>query len=230
MKAIIFIISALLILPGISNAQYTGGTGNSHSSFVVYGQPLPANLSSFTSDVDCQIVKLKWVTTLELNNNGFDIERKTIEGDFVKVAYVQGKGTVNTTTSYVFEDKNLQTGKYYYRLKQIDNNGNFKYYNLNNSVEILTPIKFILSQNFPNPFNPSTFISYQLPADSYVILKVYDIRGSEVATLINTKQVMGYYTVEFNANNFAGGIYFYRMIANSNGKDLIITKKMIMIK
>jgi hypothetical protein len=230
MKAIILIISALLALPVMINAQYTGGNGSGYGSYSSIDQPLPVELTTFTSNVTGQIVKLSWVTISELNNCGFDIERKIISGDFTKIGYIEGKGTVSTPSNYSFEDRNLQTGKYYYRLKQIDNNGNFTYHNLNNIVEIATPGKFELSQNYPNPFNPITFINYQLPADSYVTLKVFDIRGREVTALVNSKQVTGYYTVEFNAGNFASGIYFYRIMANSNGKDFVMTKKLMVIK
>ena len=90
----------------------------------------------------------------------------------------------------------MNSGTYKYRLKQIDNNGNFKIFDLTNSVKIGTPEKFSLMQNYPNPFNPVTRISYNLPANSFVSLKVYDMTGKEVATLVNENQVPGYYDVD----------------------------------
>ena len=88
------------------------------------------------------------------------------------------------------------------------------------------PKEFKLEQNYPNPFNPSTVISYQLPVISKVTLKVYDILGSEVKTLVNEEQEAGYKEVQFNAANFASGMYVYRLTAG----DYISVKKMLMIK
>jgi photosystem II stability/assembly factor-like uncharacterized protein len=109
----------------------------------------------------------------------------------------------------------------------------YRYHNtisdINNNKTII-PEVYSLGQNYPNPFNPSTNISYQLPINSYVTIKVCDVLGREVATLVNSKQTTGSYTVEFNASNLASGIYFYRLVANSNGKDFIMTKKMMVIK
>ncbi|HQT92234.1 MAG TPA: T9SS type A sorting domain-containing protein [Candidatus Kryptobacter bacterium] len=89
-----------------------------------------------------------------------------------------------------------------------------------------TPLTFSLSQNYPNPFNPTTVISYQLPAVSHVTLKVYDILGNEVATLVNGTQSAGVHTAEFSGANLASGIYFYRLSTPNNVK----TMKMILLK
>ena len=92
------------------------------------------------------------------------------------------------------------------------------------------PAKFELSQNYPNPFNPSTVISYQLSVNSHVTLKVYDVLGKEVATLVNGRQEAGSYNVTFNAGNgtrsLSSGVYFYRLDAGS----FVSTKKLILMK
>jgi hypothetical protein len=75
------------------------------------------------------------------------------------------------------------------------------------------PIGFGLLQNYPNPFNPTTIINYQLPVASHVVLKVYDILGREVTTLVNEIKTAGYYSVTFNASSLSSGIYFYRITA-----------------
>jgi len=88
------------------------------------------------------------------------------------------------------------------------------------------PKEFKLEQNYPNPFNPMTTIQYQLPQDAKVTLKVYDILGSEVATLVNEQKEAGYYEVEFSASSFASGIYVYRLQAGN----YISTKKMMLLR
>jgi len=136
---------------------------------VYVDDPLPVELTSFTSTVNQRNVTLKWTTEREDNNSGFEIERgetSNVKGetlnDWNKIGFVQGQGNSNTIHPYSFEDKKLFSGKYKYRLKQIDYNGNFEYFDLLNEVVIGTPEKFSLSQNYPNPFNPKTVISYQL--------------------------------------------------------------------
>jgi len=89
-----------------------------------------------------------------------------------------------------------------------------------------TPIIYELLQNFPNPFNPSTVISYSIPQSGFVQLKVYDLLGREVVSLVNEEQAMGNYEVEFNASGLTSGIYFYKLECNGFSK----TKKLILMK
>ena len=193
--------------------------------------PLPVSLASFMSSVNGRDVKLSWKTESETNNAGFEIERSEAElNQWVKAGYISGKGTVTTPTNYTFEDKKLNSGKFNYRLKQIDNNGNFEYHALSNVVEIGLPSKFELSQNYPNPFNPVTKIDFSLPLDAKVSIKLYDITGREVKTLVNDQRTAGYYTVQFNGSDISSGTYFYRIMTKSSGADYIMTKKMVLIK
>jgi len=195
--------------------------------------PMPVTLSSFSSSVSGRNIKLNWITISELNNSGFEVERTVVNKEapvYQKAGYVKGIGTTNTPTNYTFEDINLNTGKYQYRLKQIDNNGNYEYHNLNGAIEIGVPMKFELSQNYPNPFNPKTKINFDLPYDSKVSIVVYDLTGREIKTLVNEIRTAGFHTVIFEAPNISSGIYFYRIIANANGKDFICTKKLALIK
>lgn len=192
--------------------------------------PLPVEMASFTSSVKGRDVNLKWTTSAETNNSGFEVERKTENGSWMKVGNVAGHGTTNSINNYAFTDKNLATGKYDFRLKQIDFNGNFNYFNLSNEVVIGVPDKFELSQNYPNPFNPSTKINYAVPVDGKISLKLYDMTGREIATLVNDVKTAGYYTVTLNASNLASGTYFYRMNAEGNGQKFVETKKMVVIK
>jgi len=198
---------------------------------VINNQPLPVELASFTANISIRDVSLNWRTVKETNNKGFEIERKKTDEEWTKVGYIDGKGTTNTETAYNFDDKKLNSGKYNYRLKQVDYNGNFEYHSLNTVIEVGLPTKFDLSQNYPNPFNPTTKIDYQLPADGKVSIRIYDVTGREVKTLINNEQrTAGYYTIDFNGGSMASGIYFYRFIAESNSKQTVMTKKMVLVK
>ncbi|MCX6156947.1 MAG: T9SS type A sorting domain-containing protein [Ignavibacteriae bacterium] len=192
--------------------------------------PLPVTLSSFTSFVNNRDVKLNWVTASEVNNAGFFIEKSEFRNqnsEWKNVGFVAGKGTTNEQTSYTFSDTKLNSGKYQYRLKQIDNNGNFKYHNLNGVVEVGLPTKYEISQNYPNPFNPMTKIDFQLPTDGKVSLKIYDITGREMATLVNNEfKKADYYTVMFNGSSLSSGVYFYRITADK----YVMTKKMVLLK
>ena len=216
------------------DANQLSGTVTGFSTFTGGEQGvLPVSLSSLSSSVIGRNIKLNWITSSEKNNTGFEVERAIVTKEtpvFTKTGFVSGKGTTNTTTNYSFEDRNLQTGKYQYRLKQIDHNGNFTYFNLNGEVEVGVPGKYDLSQNYPNPFNPVTKINFELPFDSKVKMIIYDVTGREIKTMVNEVRTAGYYTIVYDGSDISSGIYFYRIIANANGKDYISTKKMAIIK
>ena len=204
------------------------GTVTGFSTFTGGEQSImPVSLSSFTSNVAGQNINLKWITSSEQNNSGFNVERKTTETEWSKIGFVAGNGTINTQTSYTFTDTKLNTGKYQYRLKQIDNNGNFEYHSLSGEVEVGVPAKFELSQNYPNPFNPTTKIDYQLPLDSKVSLKIFDITGREVMSVLNNEsRTAGYYTLNINASALSSGVYFYKVVADKYTQ----VKKMVVMK
>jgi hypothetical protein len=191
--------------------------------------PLPVTLESFTASVNKREVSLSWVTTEENNNEGFEVQRgKSIEKDagWQNVGYVPGQGTKNTQTEYSFKESKLNSGKYYYRLKQIDYNGNFQYHNLNSEVNIGAPSRYDISQNYPNPFNPVTKIDFEIPENTKVNVVLYDILGREVKTLMNEEKKAGYYTIELNGNELSSGTYFYRI----NAGKFVKTLKMIVLK
>ena len=195
-----------------------------------WASTLPVELSSFTSSVNKRDVLLNWLTSSEINNMSFEIERSNVNvqtsNDWVKVGSVTGNGTTNSASSYSFTDRNLASGNYSYRLKQTDFNGNFEYFNLNNEVNIGIPTNYDLSQNYPNPFNPSTKINYDLPYDGIVSIKLFDMSGKEVAVLVNEAKTAGYYSVDFNASALTSGVYFYSISANN----FSATRKMLLLK
>ena len=190
----------------------------------------PVEMSSFTSIVSNNTVDLKWATQTEHNNSQFQVERRSAGTEWTRVGTVTGSGNTSTVRNYSFSDRNVASGNYNYRLKQVDFNGNFKYYDLSNEVIIGVPSAFSLSQNFPNPFNPSTTINYQLAVDSKVELKVFDLAGKEVSSLVNGTQNAGYYSVNFNASSLSSGIFFYRLTANGSNVNFSNTMRMILVK
>ncbi len=186
---------------------------------------IPVELISFGGRTEDNSVVLNWKTATELNNSGFDIERKFEDEDWLKIGFVTGHGTTTEKHFYEFRDKPDKNGNYTYRLKQIDYDGTYEYSD-EVSIEYVLGFSFQLKQNYPNPFNPSTVIKFQIPELSHVKLKIYDVLGSEVTNLINENKEAGSYEVEFEAGKLQSGIYFYRLDTGN----FIETKKMILIK
>ncbi len=187
---------------------------------------LPVELASFTSVIIGSNVVLSWTTNTENNNSGFQVERTSGNDQWNVIAFINGRGNSNTPVNYSYTDKNLNQGIYNFRLKQIDFNGNFNYYNLLDDVEIGFPSKFDLSQNFPNPFNPSTHLEFEIPDAGFVTLRVFDALGKEVAVPVNEYKNPGRYKVDFDGSRLASGIYFYKLKAG----DFVMTKKMLLAK
>jgi len=191
---------------------------------------VPVELTSFTASVVGSDVKLLWETATELNNSGFSVERKYSNTEFMEVGFVPGFGTTSEPKSYSFSDQNLRNGVYSYRLKQIDFDGTFTY-SYEVAVEVIAPATFSLDQNYPNPFNPSTRISFSLAVDSKVSLKIFDVLGQEVASLVNQDLTQGVHTYDFNASGINSGVYFYKIEATGvNGTEFTNVKKMILVK
>ncbi|HSP88082.1 MAG TPA: T9SS type A sorting domain-containing protein, partial [Ignavibacteriaceae bacterium] len=195
---------------------------------------VPVELTSFAAKIKEHSIQLIWSTATELNNYGFEIERKdgrlnVEEGKWNKIGFVNGKGSIEETSNYSFTDKTPLTGKSYYRLKQIDFDGSFKYSSAV-SVEYSGVTEYELSQNYPNPFNPITLINYSIPKSGNVSLKIYNILGVEVAELINEYQEAGKHSVEFSTKSLnaeiGSGVYFYTLKAG----DFVQTRKMIVVK
>ncbi|MFA6457675.1 MAG: LamG-like jellyroll fold domain-containing protein, partial [Bacteroidota bacterium] len=207
-----------------SSAEYSIGTSNA--------DPLPVETTSFTVTANRMTAELKWSTASEVNNYGFEIEKRVIRNElqtmnWEKLGFVQGNGTTNAPKEYFFSDNNLNGGKYSYRLKQIDRDGKFKY-----SVEVevtvgSAPLQFIFDQNYPNPFNPTTTIKFTIQVSGFTTLKVYDMLGKEVATLVNENLEAGvYHQKTFDASRLSSGVYFARLQSGNK----ILLKKMVLLK
>ncbi|MGE5436167.1 MAG: T9SS type A sorting domain-containing protein [Syntrophothermus sp.] len=210
---------------GSGNMNNVGTNFQTDAYIGTGGVYVPVELLSFSANVDGNIVKLNWSTATETNNNYFSIERSTDKIHYTVVGTVKGNGTTTEKNHYTFADKINPDLKYFYRLNQYDLDGESHY---SNAIEIsgTTVNGYSLSQNFPNPFNPSTTIKYQLAEKNIVELKVFNYLGEEVTTLVNAFQEEGNYEIKFNSKNLSSGLYFYTLSAGGYSE----TKKMILIK
>jgi hypothetical protein len=185
---------------------------------------VPVELISFSGRVENGKTILEWTTATESNNQGFEIQRSLDKSHFNTIGFVEGNGSTTERNDYRFVDEGIK-GKVYYRLKQIDFNGTFSYSDI---VEIngVTVTTIELGQNYPNPFNPSTKLTYQIGEAGFVNLRVYDVLGNEVVTLVNKEMQAGSYEIVFDAKNMPSGIYYYTLTAGSYKQ----TKKMTLIR
>ena len=185
--------------------------------------PLPVELTSFTASSNGSVVNLTWTTATELNNRGFEVERKT-SVEWQNIGFVTGNGTTTDQKTFNFRDENATSGKIEYRLIQIDFDGSFSY---SNTIEVeLNPTVFSLGQNFPNPFNPSTVIRYALPVAGNVTLNVYNTLGEKVAELVNGLMPAGNHSVQFDASKLNSGLYIYEIKAGA----FTASRKMLLVK
>ncbi|MFZ4621933.1 MAG: LamG-like jellyroll fold domain-containing protein [Bacteroidota bacterium] len=232
---------------GTGSITWSGITQAGQYAAVYDEQALPVELVSFTASPVRLNAELRWKTATEVNNHGFEIERKHVSGfkiqesggttstlkhetpnsDWTRIAFVEGNGNSNVTHEYSYTDRSLSVGKYSFRLKQIDLNGTFSY---SSEVEVTVgsvPNVFALEQNYPNPFNPSTTIGFTLQLSGMTTLKVYDAIGREVVTLANENLEAGvYHQRTFDASQLSSGIYFARLV--SGGK--IQVRKLMLVK
>jgi len=196
----------------------------------IYGI-VPVELSSFTAAAFNTEVVLSWATSSELNNMGFEIERKSLSNNsgWQKIGFVEGNGNSTGINNYSFTDKNPIKGTLLYRLKQIDFDGSYKIYTTE-GVQFEGIYDYTLEQNYPNPFNPSTVINYSIPAAGQVNLTIYNLLGSEVTVLVDEYKEAGNYSVEFSTedlkNSLGSGVYIYTLKAGSFTQ----TRKMVVLK
>lgn len=186
---------------------------------------VPVELVSFNATVINNKVRLDWFTATEINNSGFEIERSKDGSNYQFIYFVGGNGTTTNRNIYSYIDESVTSGVYYYRLKQIDFDGSFEYLKTV-AVDLGLPQEYLIEQNYPNPFNPKTVISYQIPVEGFVTLKLYDVLGNEVKTLIEEKKSAGSYTFDFNSEQLKSGVYFYKLTSGT----FSATKKMILMK
>ena len=196
------------------------------SFYISENTVIPVELTSFTADVKGSTVILNWRTATELNNHGFEIQRKLESYDWAAIGFTAGQGTTTKQTTYSFQDNisDMNVIKLYYRLKQIDLNGTTEY---SDEVTVVNkPRAYELYQNYPNPFNPSTTILYSIPTAGLVKITLYNTTGEAIKVLVNETKEPGVYNIYWNAANLNSGVYFVRIEANN----FTSTKKMILTK
>lgn len=190
---------------------------------------IPVELTSFTASTSGLDVNLNWATATEINNQGFEVQKK-VGDSFITIGFVEGFGSTTEAREYSFTDSKLSSGVYVYRLKQIDFDGTSDY-SQEVEAEVVAPSVFTLDQNYPNPFNPSTKISFSLALDSKVSIKVFNVIGQEVASLVNSNFSVGSHEINFDASHLNSGVYIYRLEASSvDGSVFSSVKKMTLTK
>ncbi len=209
-------------------------------------EAMPVEITSFTAARNDDRVMLNWATATEVNNYGFQVERASSPPGshevWEKIGFVQGHGNSNSPKEYEFIDNlNLNSDLYHYlkyRLKQIDTDGSFTYYDHIAEVDMSAtevedeniPVEIDLSHNFPNPFNPTTQFSYSVDSPQNVKISIYNNLGEFITTLVQGHRHAGVHSVEFDAlsinGRIASGVYFYKLSTESK----TITKKMVLAK
>jgi len=190
---------------------------------------VPVELVSFQANWSDDQVTLKWSTASESNNYGFEVQRKFAGSkNYQKAGFVPGQGTTTEMNYYTFKDKPTVGGRYYYRLKQVDFDGKFQFSPV---AEVMVPAKFALYQNHPNPFNPKTTISFELPAGTHVVIDIFNELGQKIVTLIDEYRPAGFQQITWNGRDDAArpvgsGIYFYHI--KTNGFEA--TRKLVLLR
>jgi hypothetical protein len=217
-------------MPDVEDSSVSG-----HAQFPLCGGSLPIQLAVFTATVlNQQQVRLDWTTLTEIDNYGFDVQRSDTAGqDYQTVpnSFTPGHGTTNAPHNYTWIS-DVTSGAWYYRLRQTNLDASVHYSEglrvdmLTGVKEKETPTAFSLGQNYPNPFNPVTNIQFTIVHRQLTIVKVFDVLGREVATLVNEVKEPGTYTVQFDGSNLASGLYFYRLNAGSS----LATHTMILMR
>ncbi len=201
------------------------GTASGGGYISATSTSLPVELASFDAVRNGAEAILSWKTLSELDNSGFAIEHAVGESAFREIAFVEGAGTARTEREYSYSFTLETTGVHRFRLRQVDLDGTFGYSPV---VELNydTPGRFALLPAYPNPFNPSTTITYDLAAASDVTLDVFDMLGQRVRRLAGGSREAGRYEVEFDATGLPSGLYVYRLVAGSHTE----TRSMMLLK
>ncbi len=221
---------------GNNTITLTGQTGTEYALASGVGDnSLPVNLTSFSAELVKGGVELKWITESQLNNAGFEIWRAadntanySIIASYPNNPDLAGDGNSNMRREYTFLDQTVETGTtYLYKLSDVGYSGKRTFHNvIEITVEIVYPKEYTLYPNYPNPFNTSTTIWFDLPKTSQVTLKIFNILGEEVAMLVSDRLSAGSYKYDWNAGDIASGVFLYRLEAGEYSE----MRKMVLMR
>ncbi len=205
-------------------SDFLAGTVTPHNS----SESLPVELVGFTASAAGEAVTLCWNTASEENNYGFAIERRTVgltAAAWADRGFVAGHGTSAALRSYSWTDRGVAPGRWAYRIRQIDRDGSFKYYNAAEVEVGAAPARFMMSEAYPNPFNPTTKVRFSVETDGPATVKLFNAVGEHVATVFDGQASAGHlYEVAVPGAQLASGMYFCRLQASGR---LIIRKLML---
>jgi hypothetical protein len=230
---------------GQSSGSAPGGTVTSTTAVTTMGfftlgtvtgdNPLPVELTNFTAEPSFNKVVFNWVTASETENLGFNIYKKLVnesEWKIVNKSIIAGRGNASEESAYQFVDADIRSGATYnYKLESVSYNG-VVVTEKNMEIAVPVPQEFVLFNNYPNPFNPNTTISFQVPEFSNVNLTVYDLQGKTVKEILkNAAYESGQYNVVWdasdnNGNKVSSGMYVYKFSANN----FVKLGKMVLMK
>jgi len=221
-----------LAIDDVNNVYLTGSSGLSGFTSVYLTikyshdqDPLPVELASFSANKKEGTIYLQWRTESENNAYGFHIEKSLNKQEFKTIGFVKSRGTTSKPQEYQFIDHDIAAGTYFYRLKQVDRDGSFEYSNTI-EINITPPVTYALSQNYPNPFNPQTKIAFCLPAEEKVTLKIFNVQGQLIATLLNDVKEPGNHALTWDAADKPSGVYICQFQAGHFRKNI----KLLLVK
>ena len=181
--------------------------------------PLPVSLQEFKLSTQQNNVTLFWSTASESKNKGFEIQRSLDGNSWIKIGFVNGAGNSQSVLKYHYSDNQLKDGRYFYRLKQIDTDNQYKISNVISATIVSGKTGFMLSQNYPNPAKQSTTIGYSVPVKSAVELALFDMQGRQIKVLVNEIKESGTYTIDLDTRKLSKGVYHYK-IRSGNYSDV----------
>ena len=192
---------------------------------------LPVELIYFVGYVTGNFVDLRWGTATEVSNYGFDVHRTQNFQDWETLGFVEGNGNSNSPKHYSFLDSTVSpSGVYYYRLKQIDTDGQFAYSDtitVSFATAVNEPLPSVLNYKihaiYPNPLNPSGIVNFSLPFRSIVKIDLYSLLGEKISTLVESQFAEGDNSLSLNLSAYTSGIYLLNFRSGSYSKTVKIS-------
>ena len=207
--------AASFTLTSVTDANNCNTTGSPLQTLNVLSvdcSSLPVTLLNLSASPAVNKVTVRWTTSSEINNLGFEVMRSTDGNTWTKLGFVRGAGNSNSTRTYSYPDNNLEPRKYFYKLKQIDIDQRYKYSSIVTAT-LSGKADFSLEQNFPNPFTTQTTIQYTVPKRETVNISLFDMNGRVLKTLVNGSKEAGSHVINLSIGTLPKGIYYYKMQA-----------------